>query len=252
MAVSQFGSSTPWAKAAAKTTVAQKAAAAAKPIVKAPAKITVPAKTATKVLATPVSTLPGDNIINTTGDEPTISLRGSLMPQAQPDGSYLPWSSAGEAPAAPAWSLESDPLYTSALEAGQAQFNYARNAALADKQTQELGLSNQRKTLDTNATEARRRTAGNYAARGMAGGAAGAYSVAEARANAEQITAQTSIDKQITALNNNFLQNYGDINAKDATGKSTYDWTGTLSGQQYKTQAAQAALEAALARLGTV
>lgn len=206
-----------------------------------------PAKATPKVLATPkVTATPASNVINTTGNEPTVSLRGSLMPQAQPDGSYLPWSSAGEAPAAPAWSLETDPLYTSALAAGQAQFNYARNAALADKQTQELGLSNQRKALDTNATEARRRTAGNYAARGMAGGAAGAYSVAEARANAEQITAQTSIDKQITALNNNFLQNYGDVTA------ANYDWTGTLTGQQYKTQAAQSALEAALARLGTV
>lgn len=146
----------------------------------------------------------------------------------------------------PAWSLESDPLYTSALAAGQAQFNYARNAALADKQTQELGLSNQRKALATSAAEARRRTAGNYAARGMAGGAAGALSLAEAQANANQIAARTGIADQITALNNNFLQNYGDVTAKN------YDWTGTLTGQQYKTQAAQAALEAALSRLGTV
>lgn len=146
----------------------------------------------------------------------------------------------------PSWSLETDPLYTSALAAGQAQFNYARNAALADKQTQELGLSNQRKTLDTSATEARRRTAGNYAARGMAGGAAGALSMAEARANAEQVAARTGIADQITAINNNFLQNYGDVTA------ANYDWTGTLTGQQYKTQAAQAAIDAALSRLGTV
>ena len=203
-----------------------------------------PAKTTPKVLATPKV---ADNVINTTGTEGTVSLRGSLMPQAQPDGTYLPWSSAGEAQmATPAWSLETDPLYSSAMAAGQAQFNYARNAALADKQTQELGLSNQRKALDTTAAEARRRTAGNYAARGMAGGAAGALSLAEARANAEQVAARTGIADQITALNNNFLQNYGDVAAKN------YDWTGTLTGQQYKTQAAQQALEAALSRLGTV
>lgn len=149
-------------------------------------------------------------------------------------------------PTTPAWALESDPLYKSALSAGQAQFNYARNAALAEKQTQELGLGTQRKALDTSATESRRRTAGNYAARGMAGGAAGALALTEARANAEQVTARTSIADQITALNNNFLQNYGDVSA------ANYDWTGTLTGQQYKTQAAQQALEAALARYGTV
>lgn len=221
-------------------------AAAAKkpaPVVKAPVKAT------TKVLATPST---AGNVINTTGNEGTVSLRGSLMPQAQPDGSYLPWDSGTAGIAAPAWSLENDPLYTSAMAAGQAQFNYARNAALADKQTQELGLSNQRKALDTSATDARRRTAGNYAARGMAGGAAGALTLAEAQSNATQIAARTGIADQITALNNNFLQNYGDVTAKDAAGKSTYDWTGTLTGQQYKTQAAQQALEAALARLGTV
>lgn len=155
-------------------------------------------------------------------------------------------------PTTPAWALESDPLYKSALSAGQAQFNYARNAALAEKQTQELGLGTQRKALDTSAAESRRRLAGNYAARGMAGGAAGALALAEAQANAEQVAARTSIADQITALNNSFLQNYGDVSAKNAAGESTYDWTGTLTGQQYKTQAAQAALEAALARYGTV
>lgn len=230
------------AQAADRKAVVAKSTATKTPVA---AKPKVPVAAKPKVLATPKLT-PTDNVINTTGNEGTVSLRGSLMPQAQPDGSYLPWSTAGEAPAVPAWSLESDPLYKSALSAGQAQFNYARNAALADKQTQELGLSNQRKTLDKSATEARRRTAGNYAARGMAGGAAGALRVAEAQSNAEQITAQTGIADQITALNNNFLKNYGDVNA------SNYDWTGTLLGQQYKTQAAQSALEAALARLGTV
>ena len=205
--------------------------------------VKAPAKTTSKVMATPVT----NNVINTTGTEGTVSLRGSLMPQAQPDGSYLPWSTAGEpAITTPAWSLETDPLYSSAMAAGQAQFNYARNAALAEKQTQELGLSSQRKALDTSATEARRRTAGNYAARGMAGGAAGALSLAEARANAEQVASRTAIADQITALNNNFLQNYGDVTA------ANYDWTGTLTGQQYKTQAAQQAIEAALGRLGTV
>lgn len=180
----------------------------------------------------PPTEAPGSNVIN----EPNV-----YMPMIR----RVPVDTMPE-PTKPAWSLETDPLYASALAAGQAQFNYARNAALAEKQTQELGLSNQRKALDTSAAEARRRTAGNYAARGMAGGAAGALSLAEARANAEQVASRTAISDQITALNNNFLQNYGDVTAKN------YDWTGTLTGQQYKTQAAQQALEAALSRLGNV
>lgn len=206
-----------------------------------------PTKTATKVLATPK---PTDNIINTIGNEGTVSLRGSLMPQAQSDGSYLPWSTAGQAET-PTWSLEGDPLYQSALAAGKSAFSFAQAQALADKQNQETGAAQQRKQLDTNATESRRRVAGNYAARGMAGGAAGALSMAEARANAEQVAARTSITDQLTALNNQYLQNYGDASVKDPiTGKSTYDWTGTLAGQQYKTQAAQAAVQAQLARYG--
>ena len=192
---------------------------------------------------------PANNVINTTGSEPTVSLRGSLMPPMQADGSYS-WTTPA-APVAPAWTLEGDPLYQSALAAGKSAFTFAQAQALADKQNQETGAAQQRKSLDTNATESRRRLAGNYASRGMAGGAAGALSQAEARANAEQVAARTSITDQLTALNNQYLQNYGDINAKDPiTGKSTYDWTGTLDGQQYKTQAAQAAIQAQLARYG--
>lgn len=142
---------------------------------------------------------------------------------------------------APAWSLEGDPLYQSALSAGQAQFNYARNSALADQQNVQTQKAGERKSLDRNATESRRRTAGNYAARGMAGGAAGALTLAEAQQNAEQIAARTSIEDQLAAVNQAYLQNYG------ATGT---DWTGTLVGQQYKTQAAQQALSAQLAKYG--
>lgn len=209
---------------------------------KAAAGKAAPTKTSSKVLATPKATVANGMIINTTGGEPTVSSRGSLMPQAQPDGSYAPWSSAGT-PAVPAWTLESDPLYQSAMASGQAQFNYARNAALAEKQNTETAKAAERRALDTNATEARRRLAGNYAARGMAGGAAGALSQAEALANARQIAAQTDIKDQLTAVNNQYLQNYGAIGS---------DWTGTLVGQQYKTQATQQAIDAALSRYGNV
>ena len=141
----------------------------------------------------------------------------------------------------PAWSLEGDPLYQSAMSAGQAQFNYARNAALGEQQNLQTQKAGELRGVNKNAAEARRRTAGNYAARGMAGGAAGALSLAEAGLNADQIAAQTSIADQLSAVNQAYLQNYG------ATGT---DWTGTLVGQQYKTQAAQQALSAQLAKYG--
>lgn len=165
-----------------------------------------------------------------------VSSRLTMMPQSYKEEEIVK----------PAWSLETDPLYRQAMKAGEASFNYARNQSLFEKQAAETEYGQQRKTLDRNATEARRRLAGNYAARGMAGGAAGAASQAEARANAEQIASRASIADKIAAINQNFLKTYGDINAPG------YDWTGTLIGQQYKTQAAQQAIEAALARYGTI
>ena len=142
------------------------------------------------------------------------------------------------------WTLEGDPVYQAAMASGASQFNMARANALADKQNTETQLAGQRKSLDANAAENRRRLAGNYAARGMAGGAAGALTLAEARANAEQIAARTSIQDQLAALNQQYLASYGDASAKG------YDWTGTLAGQQYKTQAAQTAIQAQLAKYG--
>jgi hypothetical protein len=143
--------------------------------------------------------------------------------------------------AAPAWTLEGDPAYQAAMAAGQSKFNYARNAAMADKNAAELAAKGERQQLDVNATEGRRRLAGNYAARGMAGGAAGALTLAEAQANARQVAAQTSIKDKIAAVDMQFLENFGAVGT---------DWTGTLVGQQYKTDAAQAAITAQLARLG--
>jgi hypothetical protein len=144
------------------------------------------------------------------------------------------------------WTLEGDPVYGAAMTSGFSAFNAARANAMAEKQNTETQLAGQRKQLDVNATESRRRLAGNYAARGMAGGAAGALTLAEAQENARQIAAQTDIKDQISTLNANYLANYGDATAKN------YDWTGTLIGQQYKTQAAQAAISAQLAKYGAI
>lgn len=149
-----------------------------------------------------------------------------------------------------AYKLESDPVYQAAINQGQSQFNSARNQAMFSLNDTTAQTNQERKALDTNSAEARRRLAGNYAARGMAGGAAGALGLAEAEANARQIAAQTSLKDKLAALNANFLENYGNANTVDAAGKPNFDWTGTLAGQQYKTQAAQTALTAKLAEYG--
>lgn len=143
--------------------------------------------------------------------------------------------------ATPAWTLEGDPTYQAAMAAGQSKFNYARNDAMSEKNAAQLAAKNERQQLDVNSTESRRRLAGNYASRGMAGGAAGALTLAEAQANARQVAAQTSIKDKIAAVDMQFLENFGAVGT---------DWTGTLVGQQYKTDAAQAAITAQLARLG--
>ena len=139
------------------------------------------------------------------------------------------------------WQYQNDPTYQASLAAGESQFNFARNRDLAAMQQQEFQNQQQQQDLKKDSAEARRRLAGSYAARGMAGGSAGALALAEARANAEQIAAQTSLKDQITSLNQTFLQNYG------ATGG---DWTGTLVGQQYKTSAIQDAVTARLKGMG--
>jgi hypothetical protein len=208
-------------------------------------------KTAPKVVAKPKPTVANGMIINDTSESMRMLNRpdAAAVQQANEDFGYMAPTQTANEPAP--WTLEGDAVYQQALAAGKSAFSFAQAQALADKQNQETGAAQQRKSLDTGATEGRRRLAGNYAARGMAGGAAGALSQAEARANAEQVAARTSITDQLTALNNQYLQNYGDASVKDPiTGKSTYDWTGTLAGQQYKTQAAQAAIQAQLARYG--
>jgi hypothetical protein len=148
---------------------------------------------------------------------------------------------AGATTAPPAWDYTMDPTYQAAMNAGSSQFNFARNRDLAALSQQEMQNTNQQRDLATNSTEARRRLAGSYAARGMAGGQKGALYSAQDRLNAEQVADQTDLKQQISALNSTFLQNYG------ATGT---DWTGTLVGQQYKTSAIQEALNARLKGMG--
>ena len=141
--------------------------------------------------------------------------------------------------AAEQWTLENDPVYRQAIEMGQSAFNMARANALAEKQNIETEAAGELRDIGREASSSRERLAGNYAARGMAGGAYGALTRAEAEMNAQQIAAQTSIQDQIAALNQQYLANYG------ATGT---DWTGTLVGQQYRNEAIQQAMQALLPR----
>jgi hypothetical protein len=229
---SNYGVGAGWTKATPKVTP--------KVAPKAPAKVT-PKQTALKVLATPKADSARGLIINDDGSSPVGTPMVGSPGEAISRGVGTPEMAA----ATPVpFTLEGDPVYQAALASGRSAFSFAQAQALADKQNQETGAAQQRRQLDTTAAEGRRRLAGNYAARGMAGGAAGALSMAEARANAEQVAARTSITDQISALNNQYLQNFGNAAAEG------YDWTGTLAGSQYKTQAAQAAIQAQLARYG--
>jgi hypothetical protein len=207
---------------------------------KPPVKKVVPTKTAG---STPIKTpkVFADPVVPPTGETPPED----FQPQTDPVGNEMDLGmdqqATMDAQTAVPWTLESDPVFQAAMASGSSTFNMARNAALAAKQNAETGAAGERRQLDVNAAENRRRLAGNYAARGMAGGTAGALTMAEAQANARQVADRTSIADQISALNQDYLANYG------AAGT---DWTGTLMGQQYKTQAAQAAIQAQLAKYG--
>jgi hypothetical protein len=141
--------------------------------------------------------------------------------------------------AASQWTLESDPVYMQAMAGGQSAFNLARARALAQKQNVETDIAGTERDLSRSSASARERLAGNFAARGMAGGAYGALTRAEAQANARQISAQTSLKDQMAAVNQQYLEQFG------ATGT---DWTGTMVGQDYRNQAIQQAMSSLLPR----
>jgi hypothetical protein len=141
--------------------------------------------------------------------------------------------------AASQWSLENDPVYQQAMAGGQSAFNLARARALAQKQNVQTDIAGAERDLERSSASSRERLAGNFAARGMAGGAYGALTRAEAQANARQIAAQTSLKDQMAAVNQQYLEQFG------ATGT---DWTGTLVGQDYRNQAIQQTLGSLMPR----
>lgn len=147
-------------------------------------------------------------------------------------------------PYAQQWKLENDPVYQQAMLGGQASFNTARANAFANLEDQKTASNRKLSNMKMQAQSARRNLAGNFAARGMMGGARGAYYRAQDTANAADIAAQTDVKDQLASLNRSFLQNFGDVADK------SFDWTGTATGQEYKNQAIQQALSSILARYG--
>ena len=145
--------------------------------------------------------------------------------------------------AAQPWSVYNDPVYQTQLQYGQNAFNTSRINALADKEAQTMNIQDELQARKPSAEQARRRLAGNYAARGMGGGRAGVLTRAEAQQNAEELSARTSLRDKISELNRQFVANYG------ANGS---DWMGTAAGAAAQSDALQAAINARLAGITTV
>ncbi len=139
--------------------------------------------------------------------------------------------------------IYSDPVYLRQLGVAQGAFNNARTNALADKERETLYTNEELDARKPTAEQARRRLAGNYAARGMPGGRSGALSRAEATQNAQELAARTTLRDKISELNRQFVANYG------AEGS---DWLGTTAGAAAQSEALQAAINARLAGITTV
>jgi hypothetical protein len=242
--------STPWAKILLRSAAAAQRTAANQQVPHNPTKkasVTQARKTPstagmniTQTAAAGAGAAPTQNMNSATGTtvptEPAQTYDGSTAAN--------PTNFPGQTPVdatspASMWNLENDPTYQAAIASGQSTFNVDKMNALAAMQNQQIAAQQQMTQQNQNASQARRQLAGNFAARGMQGGAHGAYYRAQDQANADLITAQTSTKDQLAALNQDFLSKYGTVGS---------DWTGTAVGQQYKNQAAQQALTALTSR----
>jgi hypothetical protein len=166
----------------------------------------------------------------------------------QPPEQTLPVQEAPmqEAPAAPEptpYNVYDDPFYQQSLQGAQSEFNLARIDALANQQYQQIPIERQLEQRPEIAEQQRRRLAGNFAARGMGGGRAGALTRAEAEVNAREIGARTGLREQIAELGRQFTSKFG------AEGT---DWLGTRFGMEAQQRALQTALQNRLAGLTTV
>lgn len=148
-----------------------------------------------------------------------------------------------EVAAEPEWSLETDPIYMQALQEAQSLFNINRINALGGLQYQTTGLNRELRNRIPEAEEQRRRLAGNFAARGMAGGRAGALARTEASANAREQAARNALREQIAELNRQYVGEFG------AEGT---DWTATRFGQNARENAIQRAMQLLIPRFTSV
>lgn len=173
------------------------------------------------------------------GTSVTVGDAGGMM--TTPGGVTTPIAQA--VAGTPQWSVYEDPVYQQQLQGAQSAFNRERTNALADKERSTLLINRELGGRKATAEASRRRLAGNYAARGMAGGRAGVLSRAEAEANARELMLRTDLRDQISELNRQFVAEYG------ADGS---DWLGTSRGAAAQQSAVQAAINARLAGLTTV
>jgi len=141
------------------------------------------------------------------------------------------------------YNVYDDPFYQQSLAGAQSQFNLARIDALANQQYQERPIQRELEDRPGIAEQQRRRLAGNFAARGMGGGRAGALTRAEAETNAREITARTGLREQISELGRQFTSQFG------AEGT---DWLGTRAGMAAQQAAIQQAMQNRLGGLTTV
>lgn len=174
--------------------------------------------------------------------------RGGFTPPPEAEGTGVIAGQPAQMPepvqaAAPAYSVYEDPFYQQALQGAQSQFNLERTNALGTKAYEERAIQRELQGRPATAEAERRRLAGNFAARGMGGGRAGALTRAEAEVNAREVTARTGLREQMAELNRQFVGQFG------AEGT---DWLGTLRGSQAQQAAIQAALQNRLAGLTTV
>jgi len=176
-----------------------------------------------------------------------VSVTGPQGPEGwtwdEERGGFMPPAGDGSAVNESQPDIYQDPVYLRQLQYGQTAFNNAKTNALAEKEIQTLDIQDELQARKPTAEQARRRLAGNYAARGMGGGRSGALSRAEATQNAQELTARTSLRDQISELNRQFVANYG------ADGS---DWLGTTAGAAAQSEALQAAVNARLAGITTV
>lgn len=177
------------------------------------------------------------------GTDPLQNVTAEEQAAAAADAAPMPSEAEGGPVNMSQPDIYSDPVYLRQLGVAQGAFNNARTNALADKEREALYTKEELDARKPTAEQARRRLAGNYAARGMAGGRSGALSRAEATQNAQELAARTTLRDKISELNRQFVANYG------AEGS---DWLGTTAGAAAQSEALQAAINARLAGITTV